>query len=345
MTSRPSLWLALFLATTPAYPAGPRPHPDLLTLENPAAKVVLAPNAGGRIIYYGPPQGPNLLLAPNLDRLSNKNVPQPKPETEWVQLFGHVVWISPQSRFWAALPQPNRILSWPPDPWLEFGRIENIQRRPQQIQWDGPLSPLNGGRVSQRLTLLPSGTLHLLTTYTNHSDQPVNLAIWTNTRVPPTAQAAGPLEPGETFRFEFHSNVPERERPWPFTTLKNFFHLDLSTNPHRVAGKAFFSAPRPFLTAWRDGYLFTLRPDRPTPIHSSPQQHAPIEVYGFFNPANASGLLELEFHSPQTELPPGGRLEFGLAWAFEPMPPPPTPTDLWQAGAAAEAKLANQPLP
>ena len=114
----------------------------------------IAAGRGGRTVSLRFPGGENL-IDPGATDWNAESGSGAGLEAEWSQDFGQVVWLGPQSRFWAdqtAIPgRPVEMEGWPPDPISVNGsyevRDQSAGRPILEIEHHAPWVRLEPGRT------------------------------------------------------------------------------------------------------------------------------------------------------------------------------------------------------
>lgn len=172
--------------------------PNCVEIANSEARIVISTEFGPRILFYGHPEGENILGWH----------PDAAVETEigtWRPYGGHRLWVAPE----------NLPLSYAPenDP-VEFEKIGDIAAVFRQ-------SPESGYPVAKELmvSLGPSGTSTTIEhRLTNHGDSDLKIAAWALTIMRPGGTVIVPNEPHAGHSPE--NLLPVRSMAlWPYTDL------------------------------------------------------------------------------------------------------------------------------
>jgi len=79
------------------------------------------------------------------------------PNHPWRAYNGHIVWLGPQSEWWAhqdASPKKRRERAvWPPDPYIDGGRYEVTGRSATEVAMRGPASEFSGVRLLKSVAI------------------------------------------------------------------------------------------------------------------------------------------------------------------------------------------------
>lgn len=317
----------LLIVWAPIAPAAEDGALRLVRLENANFVVEVAPRLGGRIATLRRPDGENVFSFAAANRaMPESALPVAAADGAYFPCHGHVVWIGPQQDWWTQQEvNPARRAqraTWPPDPWLEYGSMEVVERTADAVRLTGSPSPISGLRLELRIRLAADGTVVEEIEAVNRSERTVSWDIWPNTRVRPDAQVFAPYDTGSRLRVEYGTSDPVAERPLPPVMRDGFLTFDTRRAPGEEdtlrVGKAFLKPSEPVLyaAAPRDLLIVAARSVAPGGVHPA---HAPVEVYQCVGGDPARAVLELEFHSALTALPPGAGLRFAVGWRVLPM--------------------------
>jgi hypothetical protein len=295
-------------------PASPESH--LLLLDNGALAVGLLPRAGGRVALFRAKGGANVLWS-DPARWAGP-APAVDPASPWTAFNGHIVWVGPQSEWWARqdlAPQKRDTRSgWPPDPWLEYAAAEVVTSGATRAVLRLPVSPVTGLELTKEIELTGPRSARLRVTAVNRRDRPIAWDLWSNTRTSPMGVAYAAVRGGAYPDVRFKSSEAGTSAvPWRVTA--GWFHFDSAAAPPAPKGysaKAFLR-PRAGVMAWfGGGRAFIKRATLPPDDRIHPEQAA-IEIYcGRGGPE--TDLLELEMHGPFQTLEPGAAMSFEETW-------------------------------
>jgi hypothetical protein len=172
----------------------------------------------------------------------------------------------------------------------------------------------------------------VVVTAENIRPAPVTWDLWSNTRLPGTCQVYATYceKTWDALRLEY-TGQPETVRMMPYYAANDVFSFAADRIlPDRQFGYVAKASLRPegerlVIAAFTPDTLF-LKDAAANPDAVS-RGHAPIEIFQQL-PADkqpGSGLLELEFHSPQRTLQPGETMTFTEAWTLIPWDGGPDP--------------------
>jgi hypothetical protein len=289
-----------------------------LVLQSMNLKVGILPHAGGRLVLFQAPDGPNMLReAP--ERWGQK-LTDIQPDTPWIDYRGHIIWLSPQSQWWAQqnLDQTKRKQQslWPPDPYLTLGQYQVIKHTPTCLVLKSPISPVSGMQLTKTYELLDDATLQMTTQASNCSDQPHQWGIWSNTRVPMDCHVYVKVNLGHTIKLEAlrQQEVNFKSIPWAIT--QGWFHFDPikpETEPHERWIKVGLDPNQQQIICFQAGYVLIKSAITPlaTPVA---QEHAPVELFLDAGSNTDQHRMEIEMHGSLTHLDPGQSMTFKEAW-------------------------------
>jgi len=150
------------------------------------ARVVVVP-AIGRIMFYGPIDGDNVLW--ENPAFFGKTLPPGQPYTEngsviWANFGGDKVWPTEQSDFPAINDR-----SWPPDHWFD-GSTHDAELLNMGVRLTGPVSDYCGARSVREITLAKDGTVLTISqriekakSARKRSVEPISYTIWNVTQI------------------------------------------------------------------------------------------------------------------------------------------------------------------
>ena len=289
----------------------------LLVLQNDRIVVGLLPQVGGGVMVLRLPQGENVFLAnPALwgEPAADRPDPAASPKT-YKAYFGHTVWAGPQSAW-----------HWPPDPYWIYGNFQVTRRTAASVAMLGPKSPTSGFQFEKTVTLNPDGTVMFSVTGRNILDRPISGDLWTNTRLPGTANAYVPLVGDGEVRLGCWFPESGRHEALGASSVNGFFTFCTSEPmPADLGGrvaKAFIASPKEGLIAAFAGDCVFLKRAAVVPKARIHPEAAFIEVYQATSAAKDRrkdpGLLELEMHGPYRTLQPGESTTFTETWQVLP---------------------------
>lgn len=297
----------------------------LVLLTSDRLEVGIMPQAGGRVVLLRQPGGRNLLVSDPAKWTPADRTPEPTATSHFQDFNGHEIWLGPQQDWWAQqtvnADRGGRRAAWPPDPWLNTGRFEIIERSPTGVALRGPASPVSGLRVDKEFRIQADGSLLLRTVAVNMRQEPVAWDLWSLTRVPGRSSAYVPIEQGEGCRIEYAANDPVKTGAAPHQTRDGVFFFDCRAPFPRgwsqASAKAFLDPAQGWIACFNADACLVKRAvivpkDR---IHPS---HAFIEIFVALPPPPEAGLMELEFHSEYRRLQPGESLACEETWTLLP---------------------------
>ncbi|MCX6361989.1 MAG: DUF4380 domain-containing protein [Armatimonadetes bacterium] len=134
-------------------------------ISNGEVSLVVAPSIG-RIVFYGPAAGPNLLW--EQASLRGKTVTLAQGRKEWTNFGGDKLWPAPQSKW-----------NWPPDPSLDGIGHTATALKGGSVRLTSAASPVSGIRFERVITMnAADGSVAIRNTMLNTSDQDVEWSVW-----------------------------------------------------------------------------------------------------------------------------------------------------------------------
>src|SRR5687768_4685366 len=182
----------------------------VLMLKAEGVEVGVAPRLSGRVVVFRREGGPNLLKwDPAFERQPEAEIPRLEPSYEFKPYHGHVVWVGPQSEWWADQDldagKRSAKAAWPPDPWGEVAPFTVMLRTPRRLVLAGQSSPVTGLSLTKDVEILRGGRVKVSVTAKNIRDRPVSRDLWSNTRIPGGGTAFVAVGPGGRIKVEHQS--------------------------------------------------------------------------------------------------------------------------------------------
>lgn len=301
-----------------------------IPLNNGTVALEVTPDIGGRILFAG------LIDNPNILRIGAAVVSDPHPtvtpQAYNVSYFGHETWVGPQSQWWVhqRLNETRRATKavWPPDPFLILSKNTVQEKTQQRVVLQSPNSPISGVAMQKTFSLVDGkpNQIRLDVSAQNIRDTNIAWDIWFNTRVPHTAHVYVPADSMDDVRIENFTD--DTYGPLEHKFNDGFFALknDSPAEHKGRKGKVFIQPSQGWLAAFSGQQLliiqFSLQPK--SAIHPEQGQ---IELYQEFLTSNLDeGLLELEVHAPYKKLKPQETMGATEIWTILPYAGEHTPT-------------------
>jgi hypothetical protein len=292
----------------------------LVMLQNSMVVVGLLPEVGGRVVVLRTPTGKNVLKSnPALwDESRSKRI-KPSAFSDFKAYYGQVVWIGPQSQWWAHqdLNAKRRAdaATWPPDPWLDYAPYKIEEKQSNHIRMVGPDSPISGVRLEKEIWLDEDGTVRFKATAVNVCDHDVTWDVWTVARMDGMSHVYVPVARDAKPRLQIKETVANTSMP---VSLANGFftfapELPPAGKVHRIT-KAFINEPRRgLIMGFKDGAALAIGFE-PLPAAAMHPEQANVELYNLTSQPGGEQLLELEHHAAIQTLEPGDSMESVESW-------------------------------
>jgi Domain of unknown function (DUF4380) len=275
--------------------------------------VSVMPSLGGRVVGLRVGGGPNLLAFD--ERWASEPIPPPALDTPFALWNGRVIWVGPQSGWWA-----NQDLSpaqkaarppWPPDPFHETARYEVLERTPDRIVMKGPVSPITGLELTDTVEITGPRTVRFTTVATNRRATSVAWDLWPNTRVRPEGWPYVRLAKGSTPRIDGpHQGTADT---YPHRIIDGFLTLPPGVRPEapvaQLHAKVFLQPATGEISFFLAGQLLRLQAEVVPEEKLHPEQTF-VELYRGASADPAADILELEMHGPFVRLAPGESMRF-----------------------------------
>lgn len=299
--------------------------PGLITLADETIQARIAPWLGGRLVDLRLNGRSSVLDVEQDNVLSSQGIDHIAEHRgfEWFyrSYRGHSVWVGPQKAFWTDQDYvPGHVgRSWPPDPFHSFGPCEIIERSESRVVLRGPVSKVNGLRLTKTYELLGHGRLRSLVRIDNCGDRVQERDCWPLTRVPVSASTYVAAAAVENIRIEHTAtNKPDAESPRlvAYEIEDGFFRMTPvePTAGIRQAAKYFLDIPRERagmpvgIACFTGDTQLRITADGVADEHLH-ESHSFIELYLSLDGAG-EGIQELEMHSPLIRLAPGEGSDF-----------------------------------
>lgn len=273
------------------------------------------PGCGGRTVLLRLPGGENLLQAqPEEWATQVANTALPGVDAPWVQDVGQVVWLGPQSRFWAdqTLVDAPMISArgWPPDPFLTQAPYAIVEHSARRLVLRGVHSPVSQLTLTKTWTALDNGGIRFEVEARNTGKRAVRKGLWFNLRAQTSAQVFVPVRSMSKVRRSGDAGVPVG---W----ADGFIDIGLPTlrpGLERADEKFFLEPSQGVIAAAMPGGFLVIE-FAPTAPDEVAEGHAPVEIYRLVE-RGGFGLLELEQHGPERTLAPGETMRRAETWRF-----------------------------
>lgn len=298
------VWLAAFLGP------GATLEGDVIRISGGGTQVLVQPQYGGRIVSLQFSSSGELLAAAPANWHPEISACPPL-NTKWLQDAGQVIWAGPQSTWWAdetALQQKgDRKVNWPPDPDWSLACFEVIERSAARIVMRSPRSRVTGLQLTKTVDCLSDGRVRVHAMAVNHAEKPAYRDLWFNFRAPAQGEEFVPVASMEDVR---------REKSGGSRFVNGMHTLELENPPGggRTDNKVYIKPSAGWIAYLGKGGFFVIAFEVP-PVSQVATGHSPVEIYRSLA-SDGAAVLELETHSPCSEIPPHGRIEAEQVWTF-----------------------------
>jgi hypothetical protein len=316
---------------------------ERIDITNGKVVVGVVPPLGGRVVLLGAVGGANVLDSD--PRHWASPFPQPALDTPFRPWNGRIVWLGPQSGFWAQQDlKPERAKAkavWPPDPFNETGRFEVVERTPTRLRLRGAASPVTGIAFEHEYEIAGERTVRMKTTATNARTTPVSWDIWPNTRVRPESFPYVPLDPEQMLRMDGPRPDDREAGTYPSTVAHGWLSFapgaKIEAPYRRLWAKAYVRPARGLIASFTARHLLLIRAPIVPKAKLHPEQ-AFIELYR--GAGKDATVLELEMHGPYETLAPGASMSFEQTFEVLDYDGPPT-----DEGRVARLDALRPPAP
>jgi hypothetical protein len=301
----------------------------LIKISDARIEVGVIPDLGGMVALLRIPGKPNILKA---DQSLWNEPPAPRrkfgPNPVWKPYNGHIVWLGPQSEWWAhqdKSPKKRRERAvWPPDPYINNGCYEVIERGGTEVVMRGPESEFSGVRLVKSVRI-KDGKVFFNVRAVNIRNKPVSWDLWLNTRVDGYARCYAPAPSMKKVRIDA-PNGSGVDEPCIFSHADGYCAVEPrkpSKGKERRFGKAFIRAGKGVMAAFTASQALLIKFKRHSPALIHPEQ-ALVEFYNITTNNKEDALTELEYHAPYKTLAPGESMEAEQTWELYPFKSKPT---------------------
>jgi len=294
----------------------------LIKISDGKIEVGVIPDLGGMVALL------RIIGKPNILKADEKLWDEPPvirrrfgPDPRWTAYNGHIVWVGPQSEWWAhqtKSPKKRRERAvWPPDPYINNGYFEVIERSATELVMRGLDSEFSGVRLTKSIKI-KNGKVIFSVSAQNIRNKPVSWDLWLNTRVDGYARCYAPVASMKKVR------IDGRETD---TTEMSVYSHDQgyclieprapSKNKKERWAKAFIPANKGTMAAFTSSQALIIKFKRHSPAVIHPEQ-ALVEFYNYVNHCKDDALTELEYHAPYKTLMPGESMEASQQWEIYP---------------------------
>ena len=249
------------------------------------------------------------------------------PDTPWEEYNGHIVWLGPQSEWWAHQTKcPEKQWEqavWPPDPYINNGYYEVTEQSGSHVVMVGPESEFSGVQLKKTVSI-KNGKVHFHVSARNIRVVPVSWDLWLNTRVDGYARCYAPVSSFDKVRID--GEVTDTRDVSVFAHTGGYCTINPrkpSKSKNDRAAKAFIPASKGFMAAFASSQALIIK------FKAHPQklihpEHALVEFYNYTSHNKDDALTELEYHAPYITLAPGESMEASQTWELHPFKGKPT---------------------
>jgi hypothetical protein len=294
----------------------------LIKIKDGGVEVGVIPDLGGMVALLHVVGNPNIL---KFDRALWDEEPvihrEFGPNPRWKPYNGQVVWVGPQSEWWAhqtKSPKMRRKRSvWPPDPYLNSGYFEVVERSDSEIVMRGPESEFTGVQLTKSVRVV-DGVVLFTVSAKNIRRRPVSWDLWLNMRVDGYAHCYVPV--GDVEKVRIDREETKVQDGSVFFHDRGYFSIDARIPlPHKIrrCAKAFIPASKGAMAAFFAAQALIIRFKRHSPNLIHPE-HSLVELYNYTTHSREDALTELEYHSPYVTLEPDESMEATQQWEVYP---------------------------
>jgi hypothetical protein len=294
----------------------------MIKISDGVVEVGVVPDLGGVVALL------HLVGKPNILKFDRTILDEPPvirrgfgANEPWKAYNGHIVWLGPQGEWWAhqAVSEKKRRerAVWPPDPYINNGYYEVIERGSTEVVMRGPKSKFSGVRLTKSIKI-KDGKVLFDVSAENIRGEPVSWDLWLNTRVDGYARCYAPAASMKKVRVDAPS--ANGDEPAVFSHGGGYCAVEPrkpSKGKNRRWAKAFIQATKGMMAAFASSQALIIRFKRHAPSLIHPQQ-ALIEFYNITTRNREDALTELEYHAPYKTLAPGESMKARQTWELHP---------------------------
>ncbi len=292
---------------------------QVIHLQNGGTVLGILPDVGGRIVFLSADGSPNILKSDSSlwdEPESERQVPG--YNSEFKAYNGHIVWVGPQSQWWAHQEgnqaRKKSKANWPPDPWLIYGKYEILAQSNTSIKMMSPYSEISGLRLIKEVRVEDDGSVFFQVEGINYNRLPVSWDLWLNTRVDGYSMAYVPVSREQDVRINAGTDDPAVTVK--HAICRNFFYYlpeEPASQVKQKNSKALVTPSADWLAAFTGDYCLQIH----FPLYPAEQTHPEqgmVEIYDHTSHDRSDALMELEYHGPYKTLQPGGHFTTWERW-------------------------------
>lgn len=291
---------------------------QIIELINAGITLKILPHIGGRIVHISL-DGHNNILQSNPNDWDIKHRPELSAFSDFKAYNGHIVWVGPQSDWWKQqkvnMQRREESSVWPPDPFIIYGEYTIESQTSNSVVLISSASPVSGIVLKKEFVINNDGTVYQKVTATNVTDKVLKWDLWFNTRLHGLNLCYVPVNYIDK-NLKVVINQLGSSEDADYTCSDNYFTFlpqQPSSDFHDRSSKAFIYPQKPYMYGFTDDsaikIIFELH--KANEIH--PEQGL-VEIYNYTDSNDKNALLEMEYHSPYTQLMPGDSMEAWEVW-------------------------------
>ena len=290
----------------------------VIWLKNNTLQIGVLNKVGGRLVFFGPANGINLLKQDTgLWNKPDSLIERPNAFTDFKPYYGMITWLGPQSEWWKHQDinkaRHDSAAVWPPDPYIIYGEYKVSEKSDSSLTIVGPKSPVSGIQLTKKF-VLSGNSLKILVIAKNISDTIQSWDLWSNSRFNSYGKYAVPCSGKGLLRIS-STDMGQKEK-MDYTVEDGIFSFvpkKISEGKTQQSGKAFIYPEAGNLLYIGNEYLLKISFEKVPSEKIHPEQ-ALVEVFQSISNAGGDDLLELEHHSAYTTLKPGESFQLDETW-------------------------------
>ncbi len=289
----------------------------IITLKNGDVELKIRKDASALLFSVKKNDSQNILKASE-DLMHDLKLPFIDENTGDMPLFGHTIWLGPQSEWWQRqnknLKRKEDCAMWPPDPYWAFDNHKLLFKNDSSAGFIGSHSEFTGVTLQKKYTVNPDGSILIEVSAKNTSDKPVYWDIWFNTRIDGNCRAYVPVDSINDIRTV---HVPGEAIQAMDTEISDGYFSYLPKQPDKSfserSSKTYIYPSKAFIATFSKDKLLIIQFDKYTKAEVHPLQGM-VELYSHTTADDKDALLELEYHSPYSVIEPGSEISSHEVW-------------------------------
>lgn len=290
----------------------------VIYLQNNSLKIGILPDVGGRMVFFGEPNGENLLFSDSsLWNEPEQNRVVVSPDANFKAYNGLITWVGPQSAWWSQqeIRKEKKGDLWPPDPYLIYANYQVVEQNDTLIVLLGAESPVSGLQLTKKFVLYDIG-LQISVSAKNITPNSLSWDLWSNARFNAFSEFKIPTDSSGILKIQYQDE--EISEPIEHRLKDGFFTFEpekpIDSKKRKIA-KAFIYPTEATIMLYKNNLMLTIAFDK-VPFDQIHPEQALIEVYNCVSSNGLDDILELEHHSAYKTLKAGETMYLSEYWTI-----------------------------